>query len=213
MAFVNTYTLGLPYVVISNCQAVTGTTQSTMTAIKSIEMPPGNFSAGDIVTFEACLTKSGANSGYFHAVYWSGLNTLTGAQKVFESSVNPTDDGATLRNTSYTYSNIYFRMQIVGPTNSTKTLDPHRTYITATTSCQNDLTAKSATTPGSMWERVGTVEGLNSINWRFFISNGGYFIVAGGVQNSNDRLTCEWIKISGLSSGTFSSNDVPIRGG
>jgi hypothetical protein len=137
---------------------------------------------------------------------------LTNARKVFESSVNPTDQGVYIPSTS-TFSSIYFRMQIVNAASNTRALDPNKVHITGTDKFGTDLfNGISVTNVSLVWETVGTQEGLASIDWNFWDgggNDGGYFIVAGGVENSLDRLRCEWIKISGLSTGTFGN---PILG-
>jgi hypothetical protein len=205
MGEVNTYLLGRTYNVVSNCASVTGITAAGPAVIKTIEMQPYNFTTGDIVTFEAVLSKQGTNGGYFHEVYWNTNPNLTNARKVFESSVNPSQDGSYIPATS-TFSSIYFRMQIVNESSNTTSLDPNRVNVTGTFSLGTDLFARNAGTPSTMWETVGTQEARTSINWTFWDSagsDGGYFIVAGGVQSSSDILRCEWIKISGQSSATF----------
>jgi hypothetical protein len=214
MGEVNTYLLGKTYNVVSNCvlAPTNGVTAAGPAVIKTIEMQPFNFSTGDIVTFEAVLSKQGSNGGYYHAVYWNTNPNLTNARKVFESSVNPTDQGVYIPSTS-TFSSIYFRMQIVDAASNTRALDPNRVYITDTTKFGTDLfTNTNVTSVSLVWQTVGTQEGLTSIDWNFWDgggNDGGYFIVAGGVENSLDRLRCEWIKISGLSTGTFTN---PILG-
>jgi hypothetical protein len=205
MGITNTYLLGQTYNVVSNCASVTGITASGPAVIKSIEIQPFNFSTGDIVTFEAVLSKQGSNGGYFHEVYWNFSPSLVNARKVFESSVNPTQDGSYIPATS-TFSSIYFRMQIVNELNDTRTLDPNRVNILGTFSVGTDLFLRNGNTASTMWQTVGTVEGRTSIDWTYWDNagtDGGYFIVAGGVENSADRLRCEWIKISGLSTGSF----------
>jgi hypothetical protein len=205
MAEVNTYVIGKSYNVISNCAVNTGISVAGPAIIKSIEIPPFNFSSGDVVTIEACLAKQGSNGGYYHAVYWNTSSSLTNARKVFESSVNPTDNGTYIGST-LTYSSIYCRLQIVSGTTSTKSYDPNYVYTTTVDGRSSDLFLKDTTTPASTWEQIGTQEGLTSINWEQWStlsSSGGYFIVAGGVQSTLDVLRCEWIKISGLTTGLF----------
>jgi hypothetical protein len=205
MGEVNTYLLGRTYNVVSNCASVTGITAAGPAVIKFIEIQPYNFTTGDIVTFEAVLSKQGTNGGYFHEVYWNTNQSLTNARKVFESSVNPSQDGSYIPATA-TFSSIYFRMQIVNESSNTTSLDPNRVNVTGTFSLGTDLFARNAGTPSTMWETVGTQEARTSIDWTFWDNvglDGGYFIVAGGVQSSSDILRCEWIKISGQSSATF----------
>lgn len=210
MGKTNTYTLGKALSVISNCALVTGITSSVPTLIKSIEVPPNNFGAGDIVQIEACFTKQGSSGGYFTELYWNATATLTNAKLIGQGTVNPTYDGIYAPST-YTYSNIFRRLQIVSLTQSTKASDPYRQYISGTFSRGTDLLiANTSGSPGEPWEIIGTFETsineITSINWTQYNNislNGGFIIAAGGVQNSNDRLRCEWIKISGITTGTF----------
>lgn len=211
MPEVNTFPLGKPYNFISDCSANTGITASGPAIIRFIEIQPFNFNSGDIVLIEACLAKQGSNGGYYHGVYWNTTNSLTNARKIFESSVYSPDTGTYIGST-LTFSSIYCRVQIVGVTSSTRSLDPNYVYTGTTTGRSNDLFFKDITTPGSVWEQVGTQEGLTSIDWEYWTgTRGGYIIIAGGVQNSADRLRCEWIKISGLTTGTFEDPAAPIR--
>lgn len=208
MAEVNTYVIGKSYNVISDCAVNTGISVVGPAIIKSIEIPPFNFSSGDIVTIEACLAKRGSNGGYYHAVYWNTSSSLTNARKIFESSVNPTDTPGSYIGSTLTYSSIYCRLQIVSGTTSTKSYDPNYIYTTSVDGRSNDLFLKDVTTPASVWQQIGTQEGLTSINWEYWSvpgvsGNGGFIIVAGGVQSTLDVLRCEWIKISGLTTGSF----------
>lgn len=205
MPEVNTYQIGKSYNVISDCSANTGITASGPVIIRSIEIPPFNFNSGDIVTIEACLAKQGSNGGYYHAVYWNTNNSLTNARKVFESSTDPNFDGFYIGRT-LTFSSIFCRVQIVSSTNSSRSYDPDYIYTPGTFSKSTDLHFRNVTTPASVWQQIGTQEALTSINWEFWNSlgsRGGYFIIAGGVQSSSDRLRCEWVKISGLTTGPF----------
>jgi len=204
MAITNNFTLGVAFNVVSDCAAVTGITTSGPSIIKSIEIPPNNFGAGDIVTLQAVLSKAGTSGGYYYEVYWNTSNTLSGARKVLES-INPTNDGIYIPNT-YTYSNIYYRMQIVSLTQSTTVYDPYYTYTGATAGKGTDLITRNTTTPGSVFEQIGAQESLTSIDWTYYnetLSRGGFFIIAGGCQNPADRLRCEWIKIANMTTGTF----------
>jgi hypothetical protein len=209
MGEVNTYLLGKTYNVVSNCALApaAGITAAGPVVIKTIEMQPFNFSTGDIVTFEAVLSKQGSNGGYYHEVYWNTNPNLVNARKVFQSAAGPLQ-GTFIPATS-TFSSIYFRMQIVNEFNNTITLDPTRNFITGLNQFGSDLFSNPNIASGNLtlvWETVGTQEGLASIDWTFWDTggnDGGYFIVAGGVENSADRLRCEWIKISGQSSATF----------
>lgn len=222
MPEVNTYAIGLSYNVVSSCTTNTGITAAsystfgirTPAIIRTIEIPPFNFSSGDIVTFEAVMSKQNTNGGYYYSIYWNTNGNLTNARKVWEpvliddtdTLVEPTWISSTL-----TYSSVYFRMEIRDELTDTRTLDPHRIYtntIATPGGLTNDLFYKSYTSGNEAraWERVGTQEGLTSIDWTHWNSaftRGGFFIIAGEVQNSSDILRCEWIKISGLSSATF----------
>jgi hypothetical protein len=211
MGEVNTYPIGLAYNVVSNCVAVNGITGSSFSTdgilnpliIKTIEIPPFNFSNGDIVTFETVMTKQNTNGGYYYGVWWNTTNSMTGARKVWEAT-NVTSSSVTFIGSTLTFSSVYFRMEIRDELSDTRTRDPNRTSITTTTGQSNDLFG--ADTNFTSWERIGTQEGLTSIDWTFWnnaLSRGGFFIVAGEVENSSDILRCEWIKISGLSTGTF----------
>lgn len=204
MAITNNFTLGVAYNVVSDCAEVTGITASGPVIIKSIEIPPNNFGTGDIVTIQAVLSKAGTSGGYYYGVYWNISNTLTNARKVLES-INPTNDGVYIPST-YTYSNLYYRMQIVSLTQSTRVYDPYYTYTGATAGKGTDLFFRNTTTPGSVFEQVGTQEALTSIDWSYYngtLLRGGFFIIAGGCENPADRLRCEWIKIANLTTGTF----------
>jgi hypothetical protein len=129
------------------------------------------------------------------------------------SSVNPTTDSLYIPS-GLTYSNVYCRLQVVlndevlGATYATYARDPNRSYIATarggdgTYSTTNDLNFTSTSSPSSFWQKIGTTEGLTSIVWH--PPSGTYYIhFVGGVENSSDRLRCEWAKISGLSSGSF----------
>lgn len=218
MGEINSYSVGRTYNVLSDASSSTGTTSSTEVILKSLSWTVGQFGAGDIVTIEAAFSKQGSSGGYYHAVYYNTDNNLTNARKIFESSVNPTNDGIYIPS-SLTYSNVYCRLQIVlndealGATYATYARDPNRSYITpvrggeGTYSTTNDLNFISSglvfgNTP--FWQKIGTIEGLTSIVWR--PPSGTYYIhFVGGVENSSDRLRCEWAKISGLSNGSFSN--------
>ncbi len=213
MGEINTYSIGKTYNVLSNAASSTGTTSSTETILKTISWTLGQFGAGDIVTIEAAFSKQGSAGGYYHSVYYNTANNLIGASKIFESSVNPTSDSLYIPS-SLTYSNVFCRLQIVlndeisGVTYSTYARDPNRSYIAVirggegTYSTTNDLNFTTTATPGSFWQKIGTVEGQTSIVWH--PPSGTYYIhFVGGVENSSDILRCEWAKISGLSNGSF----------
>lgn len=207
MAETNTYSIGKAWNVISNCAAVTGITAAGPVLIKSIEVPPNNFGSGDIVQIEACFTKAGSNGGYFTDLYWNTTATLTNARLICHGTLNPTDD-ALYAPSTYTYSNIFRRLQIVSLTASTRSFDPYYQYHTSTFSRATDLLLRDRTSGSSsdQYEVIGTFEGLTSIDWTHYNQvtfNGGFIIAAGGVENSNDRLRCEWIKISNLTTGNF----------
>jgi len=213
MAETNTYTIGKAWNVISNCAAVTGITAAGPALIKAIEVPPNNFGAGDIVQIEACFTKQGSSGGYFTELYWNTTATLTNARLIGQGTVNPTYDSIYAPAT-YTYSNFFRRIQIVSLTQSTKALDPYHQYssgsgnLSATFSRGIDLlfSSRISGVSDNQWEIIGTFEERTSIDWTHYNQitfNGGFIIAAGGVQNPNDRLRCEWIKISNLTTGNF----------
>jgi len=212
MGLTNTYTLGKAWSVISNCALVTGITAAGPALIKSIEVPPNNVGAGDIVQIEACFTKQGSSGGYFMELYWNETATLTNARLIGQGTVNPTYDGIYAPDT-YTYSNIFRRIQVVSLTQSTKAFDPYHQYtsgsanLSGTFSRGTDLLIASKDNSGGQpWEIIGTFESRTSIDWTEYSSlslNGGFIIAAGGVENSNDRLRCEWIKISNITTGSF----------
>jgi hypothetical protein len=214
MGEINTYSIGKTYNVLSDAASSTGTTSSTNTILKTISWTRGQFGAGDIVTIEAAFSKQGSAGGYYHSVYYNTANNLTNAIKIFESSVNPTDDSLYIPS-SLTYSNVFCRLQIVlndevlGATYATYARDPNRSYIAparggeGTYSTTNDLNFTSTGSAGIFWQKIGTAEGRTSIVWH--PPSGTYYIhFVGGVENSSDRLRCEWAKISGLSNGSFS---------
>jgi hypothetical protein len=207
MAETNTYSLGKAWNVISNCAAVTGITASGPALIKSIEVPPNNFGVGDIVQIEACFSKQGSSGKYFTELYWNTSATLTNARLICHGTLNPTYDGD-YAPASFTYSNIFRRVQIVSLTNSTRSFDPYNTFNSSTFSRGTDLFFRDRVsgTVDDQYQIIGTQESLGSIDWTHYNQialNGGFIIAAGGVENSNDRLRCEWIKISNLTTGNF----------
>lgn len=215
MGEINRYSLGTTYNVLSDAASSTGTTSSSETILKTLSWTIGQFNEGDIVTIEAAFSKQGSAGGYYHAVYYNTANNLTNARKVFESSVNPTTDGVYITS-SLTYSNVFCRLQVVlddsatGLTYATYAKDPSRSYIATarggdgTYSTTTDLHFSSTSNATSFWQKIGTTEGLTSIEWHPG-SGTRYIHFVGGVENSSDRLRCEWAKISGLSNGSFSS--------
>ncbi len=206
MPKINTYNIGDTYNYLSSATTNTGITASGPAIIRTISTTINEFSSGDIITIEAVFSKQGTAGGYYHEVWYNTANNLTNARKIYESSVNPTDDGLYIP-ASLTYSNVYCRLQIVQVGTETRALDPNRTFITSTFSTNTDLRDKGGGvgTANSIWETIGNQEGLTSINWE---DNSGvtlFIHFVGGVQSSSDRLRCEWAKISGRSSGTFAA--------
>jgi hypothetical protein len=210
MSLVNTHSIGdKTYCVLSSVSTNTGTTTisnywDTNVAIRTINMPPNIFTVGDVVTIEACMSKQGSNGTYQYNVYWSTNSTLTANGPQILVGVS-----GTVPSTA-TYSNFYRKLVILGTASSTQ-----GTKVMV----DNDIIAAQSgidLNPVNnviTFDKVGAYEVKNSINWEQaqfdedIYLNGGYFIVAGGVSNSNDRLRCEWIKISGMASGSF---DIPV---
>lgn len=215
MGEINNYSVGRTYNVLSDAASSTGTTSSTDAILKTISWTRGQFGAGDIVTIEAAFSKQGSAGGYYHSVYYNTANNLTNAIKIFESSVNPTDNSLYIPS-GLTYSNVYCRLQVVlddevsGATYATFAKDPNRSYVgtrgggDGTYSTTTDLHFSSTSNAASFWQKIGTIEGRTSIVWHP-PSGTRYIHFVGGVENSSDRLRCEWAKISGLSNGSFSN--------
>jgi hypothetical protein len=226
MGEINSYSVGRTYNVLSDASSSTGTTSSTEVILKSLSWTVGQFDIGDVVNIEAAFSKQGTAGGYFHAVYYNTDNNLTNARKVFESSVNPTDNSIYIPS-GLTYSNLFCRLQVVlndnsiGGTFATFAKDPNRSYARAsgvspfggdgTYSTTTDLHFSSTNVSGSspfgfFWQKIGTTEGLTSIEWTPPGAVTRYIHFTGAVENSSDRLRCEWAKISGLSSGSFDNS-------
>ncbi len=223
MGEINRYSIGRTYNVLSDASSSTGTTSSTEVILKSLSWTVGQFDIGDVVNIEAAFSKQGTAGGYFHAVYYNTANNLTNARKIFESSVNPTNDSLYIPS-SLTYSNVFCRLQVVlndnsiGGTFATFVKDPNRSYVRpsivspfggdGTYSTTTDLHFSSVAGSGTplFWQKIGTVENLTSIEWTPPGVVTRYIHFTGGVENSSDRLRCEWAKISGLSSGSFDNS-------
>lgn len=204
MPKINTYNIGDTYNYLSSATTNTGITASGPAIIRTISTTINEFNSGDIITIEAVFSKQGTAGGYYHEVWYNTANNLTNARKIYESSVNPTDDGLYIP-ASLTYSNVYCRLQIVQAGLETRALDPNRTFITSTFSATSDLAAKDATSATLVWETIGNQEGLTSIDWEDNFGVTLFIHFVGGVESSSDRLRCEWAKISGRSSGTFAA--------
>ncbi len=206
MSLVNTHSIGdKTYYVLSSASTNAGITASSVypsdTVMRTINMPPNIFTVGDVVTIEACISKQGSNDQYQFGVYWSTGNTLpvNGPQILIGLSG--------LVPATATYSNFYRQLVILGTASTTQGTKTAVNTDVTTLASGIDLNPISAVTT---FDKIGKYEGLNSINWeqaQFDLNGnyvrGGWFIVAGAVLNSSDRLRCEWIKISGMAGGSF----------
>jgi hypothetical protein len=206
MPLVNTHAFSdQEYYITSSATSTTGITSSnfppfsgTTNRMRTLEMRPNIFTVGDVVTIDACITKQGTAGTYKFWVYWNTNTTFTNAILVGVSGTVPATS---------TYSCFRRTLAIAGTAGSV--LGTRVMADSTVTLFESGIdTVAINSTPN--YEKVGDQEGLNSIDWDFAsydlngnFSAGSYFIVAGNVSNSNDRLRCEWIRVSGMAGGSF----------
>lgn len=206
MPLINTHAFSdQEYYITSSATSTTGITSSnfppftgTLNRMRTLEMRPNIFTVGDVVTIDACITKQGTAGTYQFWVYWNDNTTFTNAILIGSSGTVPA---------SSTYSCFRRTLAIAGTAGST--LGTRVMADVTVSAFQSGIdTVAINSTPN--YVKVGDEESLNSIDWEsasFDLSgnfvDGSYFIVAGAVSNSNDRLRCEWIRVSGMAGGSF----------
>lgn len=178
-----------------------GSTSSNPITLRAVEIQPDTFSVGDIVTVEAVVTKAGTSGTWTWGLYWNSTSAYNAVSDI------PIISALTTFASGVTYSNCYRKLIIGGTAGSvrgTEAWNPDNGDYFADVFYQSNV-------GGVDWTRVGTNTNLgDSIDWNsasFDLGGaylgGGFFKIVGYVDNSNDRIRVEWMKVSGFASGTF----------
>lgn len=188
---------------------VAGTGSTSTVLLRAVEVQPATFTVGDIVTVEAVVTKSGSSGTWAWGLYWNSITPYTPLTDI------PIAISSTLA-AGNTYSNCYKKLVIAGTAGSilgTGTWKAENGNDTA------DIFYDVSGT--DQWWKVGqNTDAGFSIDWDSFnfslidgsYINGGYFKIVGYVNNANDRIRVEWMKVSGFASGSFIIPNGNVRG-
>ena len=194
--------------------SVAGSSSSSVVTLRTVEIEPDTFSVGDIVTVEAVITKSGSAGTWRWGLSWNQSQAYDSFTDI--PIINWAD---TAIPAGVTYSNCYRKLVIAGTAVST-----FGTGALSPPDGGNIPTAVDVIfeTGGDPWGTLGASTNNNeSIDWSYFsfspidgsYVNGGYFKIVGYVNNTNDRIRVEWMKVSGFASGSFIIPNGNVRGG
>lgn len=182
--------------------SVNGSTSSDPVLLRDVEIQPNTFTIGDIVTVEAVVTKQGTSGTWGWGLFWNNFPAYD-----ITTDIPIINSPSTTFAAGVTYSTCYRKLVIGGTAGS----------VIGTGAWNPDLGNYFAdvffqpNTFGATWQKVGeNTNNGESIDWdsaSFDLGgsylNGGNFKIIGYVNNPNDRIRVEWMKVSGFASGSF----------